>query len=47
MSKWVLLLFVVEFSIGAFIGMYKREGWMVLYFIGGAILNLGLFLSYR
>lgn len=42
MSTWILKLFIFEFAVLGIFGFKERNLGMVLYGLGGAILNIGV-----
>ena len=42
MSSWILIVFVVEFLALAVVAFFKPDTGLMLYGIGGAILNFGV-----
>jgi len=42
MSDWILLVFIVEFILLAIVSFFQPNTGLMLYGIGGAILNFGV-----
>jgi hypothetical protein len=42
MTKQVILLFAIECVIGAIAAVYEKNWGMLVYFMGGVMLNIGL-----
>jgi len=44
MSDWILMVFVLAFIALAVVGFFKPDAGLMLYGLGGAILNIGVVL---
>jgi len=44
MSNKIIIVFIIEFTLLAFCAIVEKKAGMILYGVGGAILNVGIYL---